>query len=143
MPSVEEAADVDELRLAPEARVDAVRRCLVFLDEAVLPGVPDQVARGTLDLGARQGGDEALVRALEIRAVGEGQLLEQLGSGGLGRGGRVLAQVAGHLGALIGRRRARRRRRGGLPEKLLRRREWSGRKRSSGQKKATTFPTHG
>ena len=47
---LEEAGDIDELRLAPQAGVDRVRRCLAFLDEVILGRVPDQISGLALDL---------------------------------------------------------------------------------------------
>jgi hypothetical protein len=68
---LEQTADVDQLRLAPEAGIDGFRRRGVLGDEAILLRVPDRVARLALDHLAWQRRDEAPLRALEIGAVGE------------------------------------------------------------------------
>ena len=41
---LEQAADIDQLSLTPQAGIDRVRRVRAFRDEAVLPGIPDRIA---------------------------------------------------------------------------------------------------
>ena len=96
---LEQAAEVDELRLSPQARIDGIRGRGIRPDEAVLLRVPDRVAGLALDHVGRQGRDEAAPGILEVRPVGERQLVEQPLVGRLGRGGGVLAQILRGSGA--------------------------------------------
>ena len=91
---LEQAVDRVELRLAPQARVDAVGG-VVLLQEIVGLHVPDRARSGAGHQRIGHGADEAAHRVVEILAVGERQRLRHLGVGlqrcGLGRLGRDLA----------------------------------------------------
>ncbi|MNQ48931.1 hypothetical protein D3C85_628190 [compost metagenome] len=71
-----------ELGQAPEARVDRLRG-LVFGEEVIGLDIPDDLARGVLDL-ALERRDQTLGDRLVVGAVGEGQLLQHGGVTGRG-----------------------------------------------------------
>ncbi len=72
----EETADVGQLRLAPEARIDTIWRCGVFPDEAELLRIPERLATFTRYCVRRQGCHKTAMRVLEICSVGERQLIQ-------------------------------------------------------------------
>src|SRR3546814_13399963 len=74
---LEQAADVDELRLAPKAGIDRVRRLGVGGDEAVLLWVPDRVAGLAFDHGGGQRRDQTSPTLVEVGRVSEGQRLQE------------------------------------------------------------------
>ena len=70
-----QAADVDQLRLAPQARVHRLRRFFPFFNEGVLARIPDDIALFAFDDLWRQGGNKAFMRIGEIGVIGEGELV--------------------------------------------------------------------
>ncbi|MCY1185865.1 hypothetical protein D9M73_266810 [compost metagenome] len=62
---LEQAGNVDQLGLAPEAGVSGVRCRLALFDEGVLGRVPDHIARLALDNTRWQWRDKALVGQFE------------------------------------------------------------------------------
>ncbi len=87
---LEEARYVDQLRLTPQTRVHGVGSRGALLDEVVLHGIPDGVARLSLDHRLWQRRDETLVGKCECGLVRKGKFSEQLGVRRLGGVGRVL-----------------------------------------------------
>ena len=72
-----QTADVDQLRLAPQARVNGIRRFFSLFNEGVLLRIPDHVALLAFDDLGRQGGDKAFVGVGEIGVIGERELIIQ------------------------------------------------------------------
>ncbi|MND88254.1 hypothetical protein D3C80_802750 [compost metagenome] len=81
---LEQARNINQLGLAPEARVGGLRCHFAFFDEGVLGRVPDHIARCPLERLFRQRGDKPFVGQFEGGLVVERQFLEQCIVGRLG-----------------------------------------------------------
>ncbi|SAD19725.1 Uncharacterised protein [Enterobacter cloacae] len=87
---LKQTANIIQLRLTPQARVDGIRRFLPFFDKSVFLGVPDNGAFFVFNHRGWQRGNKAFVRISEIGLIKEGQLtikciihLFRMGSGSL------------------------------------------------------------
>ena len=83
---LEQAVEHAQLGIAPQARVDRVRRRLVEADIRLVSfQIPDDIAFGIPDGQGFRGGDEAFLGVLEVLAVTERQRIQNLLVRGLGR----------------------------------------------------------
>ncbi|MNR00411.1 hypothetical protein D3C85_1161820 [compost metagenome] len=91
---LEQAGNVQKLRLPPQAGVDGIRGVGAFFDEVVFGGVPHQVALFALDHRRRQRRDETLVGQFKRSLVRKWQLFQQ-------RGVRLFGRIFSRLGRLL------------------------------------------
>ncbi|MNC27059.1 hypothetical protein D3C75_752190 [compost metagenome] len=66
---LKQAADVNQLRLAPQAWVHGIRRFFAFLDEGILLGIPDDIAFFTFDNFGGQGSYETFMCVGKIGVI--------------------------------------------------------------------------
>ena len=92
---LKQAANINQLRLTPQAGVDGIRRFIALFNKGVLLRIPDHIALFASDhLGGKRG-DKASMGIGEIGIVGEGQLAEEGIIGLLSGGGGLFWRFCG------------------------------------------------
>ena len=91
-------ADVDQLRLTPQARVYRIRGFVAFFDERILLRIPDNISLFAFDHVLREWSDKAFVGVGKVGVIGEGQLVVKRVVGLLRGGSCVFRGFSGHNG---------------------------------------------